>query len=147
MRGKLSDCLLLRTATRGDGSLTAKRFTSGDEGTRVFRYQYPRLLRRYSRRGEAGAAGLSTRRALSGQFCRDNSLVVSLQVLQEYYATTKRKLKVYPLVAQTKVEAFARGRVVRFTERDLIAAIELHRLTRISSMLAGVTVRNPFAGA
>jgi predicted nucleic acid-binding protein len=101
---------------------------------------------------------------------RDNSLVVSLQVLQEYYATTTRKLKVDPLVAQTKVEAFARGRVVRFTERDVIAAIELHRLTQISfwdamivhaarvanvpvlysedlahgSMPAGVTVRNPF---
>jgi predicted nucleic acid-binding protein len=62
--------------------------------------------------------------------------------------------------------------VVRFTERDVIAAIELHRLTRISfwdamivhaarvadvsvlysedlahgSTLAGVAVRNPFAG-
>jgi predicted nucleic acid-binding protein len=61
--------------------------------------------------------------------------------------------------------------VVRFTERDVIAAIELHRLTQISfwdamivhaarvanasvlysedlahgSTLAGVTVRNPFA--
>jgi len=103
---------------------------------------------------------------------RDNSLVVSLQVLQEYYAATTRKLKVDPLVAQTKVEAFARGRVVRFTERDVIAAIELHRLTQISfwdamivhaarvanaavlysedlahgSMPTGVTVRNPFAG-
>lgn len=103
----------------------------------------------------------------------DNSLVVSLQVLQEYYATATRKLHVDPIVAQTKVEVFARGRVVRFTERDVIAAIELHRLsaTRISfwdamivhaarlanasvlfsedlahgSMLAGVTVRNPFA--
>lgn len=104
---------------------------------------------------------------------RDNSLVVSLQVLQEYYATTTRKLKVDPLVAQTKVEALARGRVVRFTERDVIAAIELHRLSQISfwdamivhaarlvnasvlfsedlaqgSTLAGVTVRNPFSGS
>jgi len=102
---------------------------------------------------------------------RDNSLVVSLQVLQEYYAAATRKLKVDAVIAQAKVEAFARGRVVRFTERDVIAAIELHRLTQISfwdamivhatrvanasvlysedlahgSTLAGVTVRNPFA--
>jgi predicted nucleic acid-binding protein len=111
--------------------------------------------------------------SLLAEHRRDNSLVVSLQVLQEYYAATTRKLKVDPLVAQTKVEAFARGRVVRFTERDVIAAIELHRLTRISfwdamivhaarvanasvlysedlahgSMPAGVTVRNPFVGS
>jgi predicted nucleic acid-binding protein len=65
-----------------------------------------------------------------------------------------------------------RSKVVRFTERDAIAAIELHRLIRISfwdamivhaaraanaavlysedlghgSVLAGVTVRNPFLG-
>ncbi len=63
---------------------------------------------------------------------RDNSLVVSLQVLQEYYAAATRKLKVDPATAQSKVEILARGRVVRFTERDVIAAIELHRLTQIS---------------
>ena len=65
-----------------------------------------------------------------------------------------------------------RSKVVSFTERDAIAAIELHRLIRISfwdamivhaaraanaavlysedlghgSVLAGVTVRNPFLG-
>jgi predicted nucleic acid-binding protein len=102
---------------------------------------------------------------------RDNSLVVSLQVLQEYYAAATRKLKVDPATAQSKVEILARGRVVRFTERDVIAAIELHRLTQISfwdamivhaaravnatvlysedlghgSTVAGITVRNPFA--
>ena len=80
------------------------------------------------------------------------------------------KLKVDSSVAQAKVEVLARGRVVRFTESDVIAAIELHRLTRIlfwdamivhaarlanasvlfsedlvhGSTLAGVTVRNPF---
>lgn len=104
---------------------------------------------------------------------RDNSLVVSLQVLQEYYAAATRKLKVDAATAQSKVEILARGRVVRFTERDVIAAIELHRLTQISfwdamivhaaravnaavlysedlghgSTVAGITVRNPFAGA
>ena len=113
------------------------------------------------------------RRAISllAEHQRENSLVVSLQVLQEYYATVTRKLKVDPAVAQSKVEILARGRVVRFTEQDVIAAIELHRLARLSfwdamivhaartvkasvlysedladgSVVAGVPVRNPFA--
>lgn len=104
---------------------------------------------------------------------RDDTLVVSLQVLQEYYAAATRKLGVDPDLAQRKVELLARGRVVRFTESDVIAAIELHRLRRISfwdamivhaarlakssvlfsedlshdSVVAGVTIRNPFAAA
>jgi predicted nucleic acid-binding protein len=103
---------------------------------------------------------------------RQNSCVVSLQVLQEYFSAATRKLGVAAETAQRKVEILARGKVVRFTERDVIAAIELHRLIRISfwdamiahaaraanaavlysedlghgSVLAGVTVRNPFLG-
>jgi predicted nucleic acid-binding protein len=103
---------------------------------------------------------------------KEGSLVVSLQVLQEYYAAATRKLGVDAGIAQNKVELLARGRVVRFTGRDIIAAIELHRLRQISfwdamivyaartanarvlysedmadgSALGGVTVRNPFAG-
>jgi predicted nucleic acid-binding protein len=110
--------------------------------------------------------------SLIGEHQRENSLVVSLQVLQEYFAAATRKLKVDAAIAQDKVEILARGRVVRFTERDVIAAIELHRLTQISfwdamivhaaravnasvlysedlargSAVAGVAVRNPFAG-
>jgi predicted nucleic acid-binding protein len=38
---------------------------------------------------------------------REESLVVSLQVLQEYFAVTTRKLKVDPAIAQTKVEILA----------------------------------------
>jgi predicted nucleic acid-binding protein len=53
-------------------------------------------------------------------------------VLQEYFAATTRKLKVDPAIAQSKVEILARDKVVRFTERDLIAAIEVHRLSKIS---------------
>jgi predicted nucleic acid-binding protein len=101
---------------------------------------------------------------------RENSLVVSLQVLQEYFAAATRKLKVDPAIAQSKVEILARGRIVRFTEHDVIAAIELHRLAQLSfwdamivhaaravkavvlysedlshgSVVAGVTLRNPF---
>ncbi len=63
---------------------------------------------------------------------RRNELIVSLQVLQEYYATITRKLGVDAGHAQRKVELLARGNVVRFESRDVIAAIELHRLTQVS---------------
>jgi predicted nucleic acid-binding protein len=101
---------------------------------------------------------------------RRNSSVVSLQVLQEYFAAATRKLGVAAKTAQRKVEVLAHGNVVRFTAHDVIAAIELHRLARISfwdamivhaaraanvsvlysedlghgSVLAGIPVRNPF---
>lgn len=63
---------------------------------------------------------------------RRNALVISLQVLQEYYAAATRELHVDPAVAQQKVEIPARARIVRFEAKDVIAAIELHRLSRIS---------------
>jgi predicted nucleic acid-binding protein len=79
-------------------------------------------------------------------------------------------LGVDPETAQQKVQLLARARVVRFAENDVIAAIELHRLHRISfwdamivhaarlagadvlysedlqhgAVLAGVRVNNPF---
>ena len=63
---------------------------------------------------------------------RQHTAVVSLQVLQEYFAAATRKLQLAPDAAQRKVEIIARARVVRFDPSDVIAAIELHRLTRIS---------------
>jgi predicted nucleic acid-binding protein len=75
--------------------------------------------------------------------------VVSLQVLQEYFSVATRKLGVAPELAQRKVEVLARARVVRFEAGDIIAAIELHRLTQVSfwdalivhaARSAGVTV-------
>lgn len=103
---------------------------------------------------------------------RESALVISLQVLQEYFVAATRKLGVDAGVAQSKVEILARGRVVRFTEQDVIASIELHRLRQISfwdamivhaarvanakvlysedmtdgAAISGVTVSNPFAG-
>src|SRR5256885_10080480 len=70
--------------------------------------------------------------ALFQQHLRRGTAVVSLQVLQEYYTAATRKLKVAPEMAQRKVEIMARARVVRFEPSDVIAAIELHRLTQIS---------------
>jgi predicted nucleic acid-binding protein len=100
-------------------------------------------------------------------------LVISLQVLQEYFAAATRKLGVDPETAQQKVQLLTRARVVRFVEDDVIAAIELHRLNRISFwdamivhaarlagtevlysedlqhgvIVAGVRINNPFLAA
>ncbi len=97
---------------------------------------------------------------------------VSLQVLQEYFVAATRKLGLAPELAQAKVALLARAHVVRFGPPDIISAIELHRLIRISfwdalivhaaraakaavlysedlhagAVLAGVRVVNPFAG-
>jgi len=102
---------------------------------------------------------------------RSDSIVISLQVLQEYFATATRKLKIDPVIAQRQVEVLALRHLVRFTEHDVIAAIELHRLNQISfwdamivhaarvarasvlysedlangSTIAGVRIENPFA--
>jgi predicted nucleic acid-binding protein len=110
--------------------------------------------------------------SLIAEHRREESMVVSIQVLQEYFVVVTKKMKLDPVIAQEKVEILAGGRVVRFTERDVIASIELHRLHQISfwdamivhaarvsnatvlysedlshgSSIAGVTIRNPFAG-
>lgn len=57
--------------------------------------------------------------------------VVSLQVLQEYFAAT-RKLRVDAAVARQKVELFAALDVVISGVDDLLAAIDLHRLHDLS---------------
>ena len=74
-------------------------------------------------------------------------LVVSIQVLQEYYAAATRKLRVDPETAQRKVQLLTRSRVVRFEAADVIAAIELHRLTRISFWDAEIVHAARLAGA
>lgn len=58
--------------------------------------------------------------------------VVSLQVLQEYFVAATRKLAVEPGVARRKVELFANYHLVVFDVDDVLAAIDLHRLHRLS---------------
>jgi predicted nucleic acid-binding protein len=87
---------------------------------------------------QARAASLIERHQLSG------TAVVSLQ---EYYATITRKLGVDAELAQQKLESLALERVVRFEARDVIAAIELHRLTRISFWDAMIVHAARLAGA
>ena len=70
--------------------------------------------------------------ALIAEHFSRGTAVISLQVLQEYFSAATRKLGVSPELAQRKVEVLARARVVRFEPGDVIAAIELHRLTKVS---------------
>ena len=70
--------------------------------------------------------------ALFAEHLRQGTAVVSLQVPQEYFAAATCKLKVPLETAQRKVEVIACAKVVRFEASDVIAAIELHRLTQIA---------------
>src|SRR5438874_1780573 len=62
---------------------------------------------------------------------REGIAIVSLQVLQEYFVIATRKFGVDAQLAQKKVELMTRLRVVRLLEKDIISAIELHRLNQI----------------
>lgn len=62
----------------------------------------------------------------------DRTAVLSLQVLQEYFATVTRKLALPADVAQRRIQVFSLTKIVRFKAADVISAIELHRLTQIS---------------
>ena len=58
--------------------------------------------------------------------------VISLQVLQEFYAAATRKLGMGAGAARERVLLYARFEVVRLTTDDLLAAIDLHRLHGLS---------------
>ncbi|HVR38565.1 MAG TPA: PIN domain-containing protein [Thermoanaerobaculia bacterium] len=57
---------------------------------------------------------------------------VSMQVLQEYFASATRKLSMDASAARRRVEIYARMDVVRLETVDLVAAIDLHRLHQFS---------------
>lgn len=54
--------------------------------------------------------------------------VVSLQVLQEYFVTVTKKLRVDASVARRKVELLSEFDVASPDVADILAAIDLHRL-------------------
>jgi predicted nucleic acid-binding protein len=58
--------------------------------------------------------------------------VVSLQVLQEYFVNATRKLGLDPGLARQKVETYSRFDVFEPVAADILAAIDFHRLHRIS---------------
>lgn len=59
---------------------------------------------------------------------RDQDGVVSIQVLQEYFVATTRKLGVDPALARRKVELFGQLPLVSTQLVDVIGAVDLHRL-------------------
>jgi predicted nucleic acid-binding protein len=63
---------------------------------------------------------------------RRNTGVVSLQVLQEYFVNSTRKLRVEAALARQKVEVYTRFHVVEPSVSDILAAIDLHRLRGFS---------------
>jgi predicted nucleic acid-binding protein len=76
------------------------------------------------------AALAKQRRALElvAEHRRAGTGVVSLQVLQEYFVTVTRKLRVDPQIARRKVELLAEFDVASPEVADILAAIDLHRL-------------------
>jgi predicted nucleic acid-binding protein len=70
--------------------------------------------------------------ALFESHLRHGTAALSLQVLQEFFSAATRKLNLAPDFAQRRVEIFSSANIVRFEIKDVIAAIELHRLVRIS---------------
>lgn len=70
--------------------------------------------------------------ALVSESRRTRSGVVSLQVLQEYFATVTRKLGVDAATARAKVELFASFALHATDIDDVLAAIDLHRLHQVS---------------
>jgi predicted nucleic acid-binding protein len=66
------------------------------------------------------------------QHGRQRSAVISLQVLGEYFVTVTRKLHLDPAIARSQVEFYSQFNVVEPSVSDVLAAIDLHRLHRIS---------------
>jgi len=76
------------------------------------------------------AAPAKQRRALDlvAEHRRAGTGVVSLQVLQEYFVTITRKLRVDQRIARRKVELLAEFDIAATDVTDVLAAIDLHFL-------------------
>ncbi len=65
--------------------------------------------------------------------CRlERSGVVSTQVLQEYFVTSTKKLKVPADIARRKTELFSHFDLVQIEAEDILSAIDIHRIHQIS---------------
>jgi predicted nucleic acid-binding protein len=62
----------------------------------------------------------------------ERSGVISTQVLQEYFVTATKKLKVPSDIARRKTEIFGHLDLVRIGFEDILVAIDLHRAHQIS---------------
>jgi predicted nucleic acid-binding protein len=86
----------------------------------------------------------STALALVKRCFRDRSGILSTQVLQEYFVTTTRKLRVEPEIARSKVEVSSRLGLVLIGLPDILSAIDLHRTHQLSlwdALLVSVATR------
>jgi predicted nucleic acid-binding protein len=63
---------------------------------------------------------------------RQRTGVVSLQVLQEYFVSARKKLKLDAEIAKRRVEAYAMFHVAEPKVSDVLAAIDLHRLSGVT---------------
>ena len=71
--------------------------------------------------------------ALISRLRKEQRGVVSMQVLQEYFAAAIRKLGMSSANARQRVEVYSRFDVVTLHPTDLLAAIDLHRLHNLSA--------------
>ena len=80
------------------------------------------------------SAPAKQRRALQlvAEHRRAKTGVISLQILQEYFVTVTRKLRVDAAIARRKVELLGEFDLVAPGLADILAAIDLHRLHAIS---------------
>lgn len=60
------------------------------------------------------------------------NIVLSTQVLQEYFAASTRKLGVSPETAQQKIVLLAHLNIVSIEHSDIVQAIDIHRLHHFS---------------
>ena len=67
-------------------------------------------------------------RELAGRLLRERRGVISLQVLQEFFAAATRKLHMPSEAAREYVLSYARFEVASSSTADIVAAIDLHRL-------------------
>ncbi len=76
------------------------------------------------------------RQARARQLIRDGiasgKMVVSTQVLQEYFVTAYKKLNIDPTVARRKVELYATQQLMLTDTQLILEAIDLHRLHQLS---------------
>ena len=71
-------------------------------------------------------------RDLIRRLLRERRGVLSMQVLQEYFAAATRKLGLSAEDARQRVGVYSRFDVVTLRPPDLLAAIDLHRLHKLS---------------
>lgn len=85
-------------------------------------------------------------RELIRRLMRERRGVLSLQILQEFFAVATRKLGMSSQDAKRRVSLYSRFDVVTMTPTDLLASIDLHRIHQLS-IWDGLVIRAALNGA